>query len=77
MWSHLPHSRGLQTITDPSITLSLPVKPISAAHYCLERGRKSWGGRGKYGGRKAERQGWKGGEVCVCVCVCVCAGGYN
>ena len=67
MWSHLPHSRGLQTITDPSITRSLPVKPISAAHHCLEGGRKSWGGRGKYGGRKAERQGWKGGKVCACV----------
>ena len=55
MWSHLPHSRGLQTITDPSITISLPVKPISAAHHCLEGGREE----GKEVGK------------CVCMCVCV------
>ena len=59
MWSHLPHSRGLQTITDPSITLSLPVKPISAAHHCLEGGRE---------GKRLESV-----YACVCVCMCVYA----
>ena len=52
--SHLP---GLQAITDPSITLSLPVQPISAAHHCLEEERE--------GGREGGREEGEGGKTMV------------
>ena len=76
MWSHLPHSRGLQTITDPSITLSLSLSSRSLLPTTAwrEGGRVGEAEGSMEGGRQRRRQVGKE-EKCVCVCVWVGVGG--